>query len=105
MLQSFSANRVLRPIAIALALGGTLVFARPAGAVVCKATGTVAFARAASQAAALSDSKSAWRAAVISRYGVAWSIWKAAAGQSQVCSHPSDWICYASARPCRGSLP
>ena len=103
MLQSFSEN-CLRPIAIALALGGTLA-SGPAGAVVCKATATVAFARAASQAGALSDSKSAWRVAVISRYGVAWSIWKAAAGQSQVCSRPSDWICYASARPCRGSLP
>jgi hypothetical protein len=99
MLQSFSEN-CLRPVAVALALGATLASAGPAEAIVCKATATIVFARGADQAIARTLALQNWSARVRRTHGPAWSDWKAAASRNVECSHPSDWICYASGRPC-----
>lgn len=99
MLQSFSKNW-LRPVAVTLALGAVLVAAGAAEAVVCKATATIVFARGADQAIARTLVLQNWSARVRRTHGVVWSDWKAAASRSVECSHPSDWICYASGRPC-----
>jgi hypothetical protein len=89
----------LRPVAVALALGATLAFVGPAAAV-CKATATIVFARGADQALARTAAIRAWEGRVRATHGYVWSDWKAAASRSVECSHPSDWICYASGRPC-----
>ena len=87
--------------AIVAAIGATVVSA-PAAAYVCKAGFTIRSASAVVQSNALSAARTAWSAAVQTRYGISWSVWTLAQQKVQHCSQSGGvWTCNAQAKPCR----